>query len=336
MKTFYSSFVIMFVGLVVAFFIGGLSAVYICFLLLVLEISLSFDNAVVNAKILNDMSEIWRKRFIIFGIPIAVFGMRFLFPLLIVSIAAGHGMMETLNFAINEPDKYHEALNAHKNEIYIFGGAFLMMVFFDFFFEESREIHWLKLFEDNFIVKFLKTLPNINVILAVFIGLYIVNLTHNPVYGIAYFGAILVHLIISSLNNKFSSNGVRNGLMGFLYLEVLDASFSFDGVIGAFALSDNIFIIMIGLGIGAMFVRSITIYLVKKKTLMQFLYLEHGAHYAIFALALIMFFKVFHEVSEVITGTIGFGFILVAFIASLYENRRREKILEDISSRNLD
>lgn len=336
MKIFYSSFVIMFIGLFIAFCLGGISAVYICFLLSVLEISLSFDNAVVNAKVLNGMSEIWRKRFIIYGIPIAVFGMRFLFPLLIVSIAAGHGMLETLNFAIHEPDKYHEALNAHKNEIYIFGGAFLIMVFFDFFFSDAREVSWIKFIEDNKIVNFLKTLPNINIILAVVVGLYIINLTHNSVYATAFFSAILVHLIISSLNEKFSTNGVRNGLMGFIYLEVLDASFSFDGVIGAFALSDNIFIIMIGLGIGAMFVRSITIYLVEKKTLMQFLYLEHGAHYAIFALSLIMFFKVFHEVSEVVTGTIGFGFILAAFIASLYENKRREKILEDISSRNLD
>lgn len=336
MKTFYSSFIVMFLGLIIAYFIGGISAIYICFLLSVLEISLSFDNAVVNAKVLNGMSEIWRKRFIVYGIPIAVFGMRFLFPLLIVSIAAGHSMIETLNFALNEPQKYHEALNAHKNEIYIFGGAFLMMVFFDFFFENDKEIHWIKPLENNALVRFLKTLPNINVILAVILGLYIINLTNSSLYAVAYFSAIAIHMVISSLNSKFSTNGVRNGLMGFLYLEVLDASFSFDGVIGAFALSDNIFIIMIGLGIGAMFVRSITIYLVEKKTLTQFAYLEHGAHYAIFALAFIMFIKVFHEVSEVVTGTIGFGFILVAFITSLYENRRREKILTDISSRNLD
>ena len=118
MKTFYSSFIVTAVGLILAYFIGGIKAVYICFLLSILEISLSFDNAVVNAKVLNGMSEVWRRRFIIYGIPIAVFGMRFLFPLLIVSVASGFGMIETLSFAINQPEKYHEALNLHKNECF--------------------------------------------------------------------------------------------------------------------------------------------------------------------------------------------------------------------------
>ncbi|PSM53150.1 DUF475 domain-containing membrane protein [Campylobacter blaseri] len=322
MKYFYSSFIITIIGLVVAFYLGGISAVYICFLLCVLEVSLSFDNAVVNAKVLNGMSKIWQDRFIIFGIPIAVFGMRFIFPLLIVSIASGYGMLQTLNFAITEPEKYHAVLDAHKNEIYIFGGAFLIMVFFDFFFNKDKDVYWIKIIENNVLINFLKNIPNISTILALILGLYIISLTKNTTYTTAYFSAILVHIIISSLNERFSANGVRSGLMGFLYLEVLDASFSFDGVIGAFALSENIFIIMIGLGIGAMFVRSITIYLVEKKTLTQFAYLEHGAHYAILALAIIMFIKVFYEVSEILTGTIGFGFIFLAFLCSVYKNKK--------------
>ena len=79
------------------------------------------------------------------------------------------------------------------------------------------------------------------------------------------------------------------GLGAFLYLEVLDASFSFDGVIGAFALTQNLFLIAIGLGIGAMYVRSMTIMLVERKTLAQFRYLEHGAFYSILALSVIMY-----------------------------------------------
>ncbi|MCZ6133365.1 DUF475 domain-containing protein [Campylobacter ureolyticus] len=322
MKIFYSSFVVMIFGLLISFFIGNLKAVYICFLLAILEVSLSFDNAVVNAKILNQMNEVWRKRFIIFGIPIAVFGMRFLFPLLIVSIFSGHSMLQTLNFAINSPELYHEALSQNKDEIYIFGGAFLMMVFFDFFFDSQRKIHWLEFIENNKIIEFFKKFANINLILAIFLGLIFMQKTSNLTYGLCFFSAIFIHLLISSLNETFSSGSVRNGIIGFLYLEVLDASFSFDGVIGAFALSENIFIIMIGLGIGAMFVRSITIYLVEKKTLLKFAYLDHGAHYAIFALSIIMFIQVFCEVSEIITGTIGFSFIFLAFLSSVYRNRR--------------
>jgi hypothetical protein len=99
-------------------------------------------------------------------------------------------------------------------------------------------------------------------------------------------------------------------------LEILDASFSFDGVIGAFALSSDIFIIMVGLGIGAMYVRSITIHLVEAGTLTEYKYLEHGAHYAIGALALIMFIKMFTEVNELIVGGLGIAFIIVALIHS--------------------
>ena len=84
----------------------------------------------------------------------------------------------------------------------------------------------------------------------------------------------------------------KSGLAAFLYLEVLDASFSFDGVIGAFALSNNLFIIALGLGIGAMFVRSMTVMLVDKGTLTEYRYLEHGAFYAIIALAAIAVFVI--------------------------------------------
>ena len=139
MKYFYSSFILTFLGLVAAYFLGEFVAVYICVLLIILEVSLSFDNAVVNARILRHMSQVWQKRFIIYGIPIAVFGMRFLFPILIVSIAADMEMLQTLNLALNNPDEYHHALHSNKNQIYIFGGGFLLMVFLSFFLKKKRE-----------------------------------------------------------------------------------------------------------------------------------------------------------------------------------------------------
>ena len=146
-------------------------------------------------------------------------------------------------------------------------------------------------------------------------------LTQNSTYAIAYFSAIVLHLGLGMFDEIFSTSGIKSGLMGFLYLEVLDASFSFDGVIGAFAMSQDIFIIMIGLGIGAMFVRSLTIYMVRKRILESFIYLEHGAHYAILALAVIMFIKIFYEVSEIITGTASMLFIALALIHSVLKRR---------------
>ena len=139
MKYFYSSFAISFIAVIIAFYIGGAGAAYICALLCVLEISLSFDNAVVNAKVLKDMASVWQSRFILWGIPIAVFGMRFLFPVLIVAASAHLGLWETLVLALKQPQRYHEILSENEAQIYVFGGAFLLMVFCDFFFDAQRE-----------------------------------------------------------------------------------------------------------------------------------------------------------------------------------------------------
>lgn len=320
MKYFYSSFILTILGLVAAYFLGGFVAVYICILLIILEVSLSFDNAVVNARILRHMSQVWQRRFIIYGIPIAVFGMRFLFPILIVSIAADMGMLQTLNLALNNPDEYHHALHSNKNQIYIFGGGFLLMVFLSFFFEE-KETKWIRLLEDNHLIKTLSKSQNITLFIAILTGIILIMLTQNSTYAIAYFSAIVLYLGLGMFDEIFNTSGIKSGIIGFLYLEVLDASFSFDGVIGAFAMSQDIFIIMIGLGIGAMFVRSLTIYMVRKKILESFIYLEHGAHYAILALAVIMFIKIFYEVSEIITGTASMLFIALALVHSVLKRR---------------
>ena len=328
MKYFYSSFIITAFGLVLAYFLGGFSAVYICFLLCILEVSLSFDNAVVNAKVLGQMSELWQRRFIVWGIPVAVFGMRFFFPLLIVAIAAKIGIFETFFLALNDPDRYHEILSEAKEEIYIFGGGFLLMVFFNFFFDRERNVFWLGFLENNALVRNLSRIRGISILIATIFGGILYAKTANLTYLAIYFSAIFAFVAVSSFDKFFSKGAVKNGVAGFLYLEMLDASFSFDGVIGAFALSENIFIIMIGLGSGAMFVRSMTIYLVKKGTLTELIYLEHGAHYAILALAVIMFLKIFYEVSEILTGTISFILIALSLFASLKYRKSSLKNLQ--------
>ena len=108
----------------------------------------------------------------------------------------------------------------------------------------------------------------------------------------------------------------------FLYLEVLDATFSFDGVIGAFAITSDPVIIAIGLGIGAMYIRSLTVFLVRKGTLGEYVYLEHGAQWAIGALAVVLLVTIKYEVPEVVTGLIGVGFIGAALVSSIIRNKR--------------
>ena len=321
MKYFISSFIIAIIGLIIAFFLGGMAAMYVTFLLVVLEVSLSFDNAIVNARVLDTMDPVWQKRFIIFGMPIAVFGMRLLFPLAIVAIATGMGLVETLQVAIGDPERYETILKSTEKSIFAFGGAFLLMVFLDFLFEE-REITWIKLLEKSALVQKASMLSNIELTIAIATGIALAHSTQDFGVLLAFMYGVLLHALLSMVDSAFSTKTVKNGLTGFIYLEVLDASFSFDGVIGAFALSSNIFIIMIGLGVGAMFVRSITLYFVEHKTLSKFRYLEHGAHYAIGILAVIMLMKINIHIGEIVTGTVGIGLILLAFAHSLWENKK--------------
>ena len=330
MQHFRSSIAVAAVGLVLGFYIGGLEVLYIVALLAVLEISLSFDNAVVNVKVLETMEEKWQKRFILFGIPIAVFGMRFLFPILIVAIASGLSISNTFNLALHNPLMYNETLHSVEKLIFAFGGAFLLMVFLNFIFDIEREEKWIKMIEESKFINRMGKLNSIKIIIAVTIGvMFFLLIKGNYEITLAYFIGILLYTIISSVDNLLGVNGVRNGIMGFLYLEILDASFSFDGVIGAFALSSDIFVIMIGLGIGAMFVRALTLYMLAKKTLTEYRYLEHGAHYAVLALAIIMLVKIFTPVNEIVVGTVGVSFIVAAIYHSVRVNRRVKVLIEN-------
>ena len=145
-----------------------------------------------------------------------------------------------------------------------------------------------------------------------------------------------MYLLIDGISNaleriaeqKASLTGgvAKLGFIGFLYLELIDASFSLDGVLGAFAISKDIILITIGLAIGAMFVRSLTLYMVELKTLKQYVFLEHGAHWAIGFLALIMFYSTMHEVPEVVTGSTGLIIVGWAFFDSLKYNKKHREI----------
>ena len=307
--------------MLLALYIGGLHALYIVILLSILEISLSFDNAVVNVKVLETMEPKWQERFITYGIPIAVFGMRFLFPIVIVAIAGGLGLWETFDLAFNDAKGYHTKLTEVEELIFAFGGSFLLMVFLNFIFDTERKEKWISSIEDSKIIRGMGRISSIQMLISMSIGQTLVFITGDYKIALAYFTGLVLYSIIASLDDLFNTNGVRSGVMGFLYLEVLDASFSFDGVIGAFAMSSNIFIIMIGLGIGAIFVRSLTLYMLRQKTLEEFRYLEHGAHYAILVLAMIMLVKIFFHVDELITGTVGIAFIALSAYHSIKANK---------------
>jgi len=308
---------------------GALSTLLVVGVLAVLEISLSFDNAVVNANKLKDMRPEWQRRFLTWGILIAVFGMRVLFPLLIVVAAAHVGPIDALRLAATRPDEYAHILEAAHLPIAAFGGTFLMMVGLSFFFDARKEVHWAQWLETRMAryatVRGIEVTVVLIVVLAV--GRFLPPVAHHAFTMAAIWGLLtflLVEVISGFLDTRQATlaTAARGGLGAFLYLEVLDASFSFDGVIGAFALSHNLFVIAIGLGIGAMYVRSMTIMLVERKTLTQYRYLEHGAFYAILALSLIMYAQALVEIPEVVTGLFGAALIGMALRSSVRWNRK--------------
>lgn len=343
-KYFIDSIIVTICGILVAYFWGehvkpgsGLLSVFIAGILAILEISLSFDNAVVNAMKLENMSKIWQKRFLTWGIAIAVFGMRFLFPILVVSIFAHLDMLTVANIAITDSMKYAHYLELSHAPIVAFGGIFLIMLFLNYFFNHKKEVHWIEFIESP--VSYLDRIRGIEIVITLLVLIILNNfIPQEQKVSVLLAGitGIITYLAIDGVSHflekhdqermaKCAANTVAcTGFVSFLYLELIDASFSLDGVLGAFALSNDVIIIAVGLGIGAMFVRSLTLLIVETKTLAKFRYLEHGAHWAIGALAIIMLVTTVKEVPEVVTGLIGLVFIVAALISSIIYNKRHK------------
>ncbi|MFF5566544.1 DUF475 domain-containing protein [Streptomyces sp. NPDC012623] len=360
LKTFGWSFAITALGLAFAAWQWGWQAFGIVLILSVLEISLSFDNAVVNAGILKKMNAFWQKIFLTVGVLIAVFGMRLVFPVVIVAISAKVGPIEAVELAVQNPERYEDLVTDAHPAIAAFGGMFLLMIFLDFIFED-RDIKWLSWLERPLAKLGKVDMLSVCVALIVLLVAAMTFATDahtstgyqdkSATVLLAGIAGLITYLVVGGLSGYFEdkleedeereheeeerakAEGKQVSVAGmagkaafflFLYLEVLDASFSFDGVIGAFAITNHIFWMALGLGIGAMYVRSLTVYLVREGTLDDYVYLEHGAHYAIGALAVILLVTIEHSINEIVTGLVGVVLIAAAFWSSV----RRNKALE--------
>jgi uncharacterized protein len=393
LKTFGWSLAVTVATLIAAFFLGGWTAFVIVAILCILEISVSFDNAVVNATVLGRMNAWWQRLFLTVGILIAVFGMRLIFPLLLVGITASLNPVDVVRLAleggpVDEPGTYAYLLNEAHPSIAAFGGMFLLVLFLDFVLE-TRDHTWLSWLERP--LARIGKLDQLSVVISLAVLTIAAETLAEDVGTVMVSGVLGIgtYILVNSLGELFENSAVLDGAEAdedddedeearkkaaagihgdandveqsmkrgngpnavvqvagkaafflFLYLEVLDASFSFDGVIGAFAISQNIFIIAAGLGVGAMYIRSLTVYLVRKGTLSEYVFLEHGAHWAIGALAAVLLISMKYHVPEIITGLIGVGFILTAFLSSVLLNRRNaaaekaaEKPAESLASR---
>jgi hypothetical protein len=357
LRTFGVALVVTAFALLGAGLLGGGTVLAIVAILAILEISLSFDNAVVNATVLRRMNPFWQKVFLTLGIAIAVFGMRLVFPLALVSVTALKNPVQVVKLALagGSPQRHGTYANllvqAHPL-IAAFGGMFLLMIFLDFMLGE-HEITWLSWLERP--LAKLGRVEKLSLVLALGVLVVIAETLAAEPGQVLLAGALglITYLLVNAAGEFVEAEGAddapepegasaasaeqetrkktaikasgKAAFFLFLYLEVLDASFSFDGVVGAFAINQNIFIIAVGLGIGAMFIRSLTVFLVRQGTLEEYIYLENGAHWAIGALAVILLISVRVHIPEVVTGLIGVAVIGSAFGSSLIHNRRRAR-----------
>ncbi len=297
----------------------GSQALFSVLILIVLEITLSFDNAVVNAKVLEKMSPVWQKRFINWGIWLAVFGTRVVLPVVIVSLVSGLGILNVLNLAIFEPASYGLRLSEAHYSIGAFGGIFLLLVALKYFIDDTKDVHWIHQIEKK--MKSFASVESVEILFALFVLLGCAYFVPEHALEILVAGIVGITLFVlmqgvTNVMGQGLEKVVTGGLTLFIYLNILDAAFSLDGVIGAFAISKDLLVIGVGLGIGAYFVRSFTLLMVEQKTLNELKYLEHGAHWAIFGLGFCMLLSLIVHIPEVVTGLIGLFFVIASYLSS--------------------
>lgn len=303
---------------------GGPGALFTVIALTLLETTFSADNAVVNSKVITTLSPFWQKLFMTVGIFIAVFVVRFVLPIAIVAVSIGMGFGETLQLAFNDTHRYEQELAKAEPMISAFGGTFLAMIALSYFIDYEKKTHWLKFLEKR--LGKLGKFDNITTFIMLLASI-LLYFTVDPIYHahvlIAAITAMALHVGLNLVSAAFDAGKDKllsakqkvgwAAFAAFMYLEVLDASFSLDGVIGAFAVTGSIVLIMAGLGAGAVWVRAMTIHLVRAKALTKYVFLEHGAHWAIAFLSAVMLLKLYHiELPEWMVGTLGIGLIVVA------------------------
>ncbi len=324
--------------------------VVVVLVLAVLEVSFSFDNAVINAKVLVRMSPFWQRMFLTVGVLIAVFGMRLVFPLAIVSIGGHLTPVHAVDLALNHADEYQRIIESKRAAIQTFGGVFLLMIFLDWVLGD-KDINWLVPLERA--AERVGHLSRVAIVIlsAVLLVTSIGGPTHSQT-SILFSGlaGLIAYLAVSATSDAFEEPDDDNvpdeqlaggaarrvasaGIGLFLYLEMVDASFSFDGVIGAFAVTDNPIAIAVGLGVGAIYVRRLTIVMVQRGVLEAYPHLDHGAHWAIGVLAVISLVAATGTaVNEYVTGLVGVAFIGAAVLTSISQRRHADADPEEAAA----
>lgn len=301
----------------------GPGAAFATLVLIAIEIVFSFDNAIINTKVLDKLSPIWQRLFLTVGMLVAILGMRLIFPVLIVMLSAHLPWHQVINEALHHPAAYEQHLNDAHSAIAAFGGSFLLTLALYFLLDDERQELWLKRIERP-LQRFGGRIwlpPLLTAIIIVVVSSC--ALKSGEVLRLGLIGAIgysLIYLLINGMAKLEPKNKKHyvgwSAVLALAYLEILDASFSFDSVLGAFAITNKVILIAIGLGIGALWVRNLTVYMVRRGVLNSYKYLEHGAHYAILVLAIALLLSIFINVPDFVTGVAGLGIIAASYYSS--------------------
>ncbi len=249
------------------------------------EMITSVDNAVINAEVLSTVSKKLRRWFLSWGLIFAVFLMRGLLPLAIVMIAnPGLGVMEALTFSAEGT----EAFEASASVLQIAGGVFLVLIF----------LHWLFIEPKVYGLHAERFFHRLGVWFYAVVSVFLMILVWFAIQAndLMAFGAVtgstiffIVHgfrLNAEKIEEEMLHGKSMSGWSKIFYLEAIDASFSIDGVIGAFAFTFSVPLIILGNGLGAIAVRQLTVSNIDR--IKRYKYLKHGAMYSILMLGIVM------------------------------------------------
>lgn len=251
----------------------------------------SIDNAVINAEVLGKMSQKARRWFLTYGMLIAVFGLRLGLPLAIVWAAnPSIAPMDILTAAFNSDPSVAEAMEKTAPVLLAGGGVFLIFLFFHWLFLEPKH-YGLPKTEEFFMRQGVWFYSTVALLLAAIIWFAL------EIDAMMAFGAVIGSTAFfithgfkqnAELKEKelLSGDGGMSDWSKIFYLEVIDGTFSIDGVVGAFAFTMSIPLIMIGSGIGALIVRQVTISNIE--AVKKYKYLKNGAMYSVFVLGIVM------------------------------------------------
>lgn len=282
--------------------------------LVLFEVITSIDNAIINAEVLSTMGKRARQWFLLWGIIFAVFVVRGFLPLLIVFLSnPSLGVLGALTATFSGDPHVIEAIEKSSPILLIGGGTFLIFLFFSWLFMEDKNygLKGERFFKEQ--GGWFFAIVSIILCIIVWFALQIDSfMAFGAVVGSTAFFIIHGFKQFAEVQERKLMGGGMSDVSKVMYLEVLDSTFSIDGVIGAFAFTLSVPLILLGNGVGAVILRKLTVSNIER--IKKYKYIKNGAMYSILFLGLIMVLDSFGYhippyLSPIVTfGTVGFFF----------------------------